>query len=179
MRKYIFIIFYLISLYICQEEKKENVEKALLINTDLTKEELESLLKSKSNHKDIYIEEVESEKKTGTEKIMKSLKNGKLKIKIKMVLDLNDIEKNETEIGQKIEELNNEATESSVKTAFIKTYIEDVPKKVSLFKYVQALFIMLLLMYLFILSSQNKQKKRKLFIEKNDDYILEDNLNID
>ena len=39
MKRIIFLLF-LFSIYICQEENKENIQKALLIKTNLTKEEL-------------------------------------------------------------------------------------------------------------------------------------------
>ena len=171
MKSFILFIF-LFSLYICQEEKIDNVQKALLIKTNLTKEELAQLLQTQSKNNNTSIEEVNPESESETGKILTSIKNGKLKIKIKLELDLNKNETVENE-GE-----NSESENNSVQTAFIQTSIPVIPQKISFFKYILALLISLILMSLFALSSHFKKKKKIIFNKynkKNDDYLLEDN----
>ena len=173
MKGFILFIF-LFSLYICQEEKNENVQKALLIKTNLTKEELTQLLQSQSENNNTSIEEVNPEFESEKGKIVTSIKNGKLKIKIKLELDLN---KNETKSENEGE--NPESENNSVQTAFIQTSIPEIPQKISFVKYILALLISLILISLFALSSHFK-KKKKIFLNKytykeNDDYLLKDN----
>ena len=173
MKGFILFIF-LFSLYICQEEKIDNAQKALLIKTNLTKEELTQLLQTQSKNNNTSIEEVNPESESETEKILASIKNGKLKIKIKLELDLNKNEKTENE-G---ENTNIESENNSVQTAFIQTSIPVIPQKISFFKYILALLISLILMSLFALSSHFKKKKKIIlnkYNKKNDDYLLEDN----
>ena len=171
MKGFILFIF-LFSLYICQEEKADNVEKTLLIKTNLTKEELTQLLKSKNNN--ISIEEVTPEsEEIKTEKVFQSIKNGKLKIKIKLELDLN---KNNTKSENDGE--NNELENNSVQTAYIQTNIYEIPRKISFFKYILATLIALILISLFILSTDFKKKKKIIlnkYNKKDDDYLLKDN----
>ena len=173
MKGFILLIF-LFSLYICQEEKVENIQKALLIKTNLTKEELAQLLQTQSENNNTSIEEVNPEPESETGKIVTSLKNGKLKIKIKLELDLNKNETKSENEGENIESENN-----SVQTAFIQTYIPEIPQKISFFKYILALLISLILMSLFALSSHFKKKKKiilnKYTNKKNEDYLLQDN----
>ena len=175
MKAIILVVFYLFSLSIGSPENQDNIQKALLINTNLTKEELTQLLKNEGSNTEI--EEVspdaESETESETEKIFKNLRNGKLKIKVKLELDLKNKKKGQTET-----EKENESEDGTiVKTAFIQTPVSQVPQKVSLFKYILALIIMVILMSLFAISSTNKEG-RKLIIykaKKNDDYLLQDN----
>ena len=175
MKAIILVVFYLFSLSLGSPENQDNIQKALLINTNLTKEELTQLLNTEGSNTEI--EEVspdaESETESETEKIFKNLRNGKLKIKVKLELDLKNKKKGKTET-----EKENESEDGTiVKTAFIQTPVPQVPQKVSLFKYILALLIMVILMSLFAISSTNK-KGRKLIIyqaKKNDDYLLQDN----
>ena len=175
MKAIILVVFYLFSLSLGSPENQDNIQKALLINTNLTKEELTQLLNTEGSNTEI--EEVspdaESETESETEKIFKNLRNGKLKIKVKLELDLKNKKKGKTET-----EKENESEDGTiVKTAFIQTSVPQVPQKVSLFKYILALLIMVILMSLFAISSTNKES-RKLIIyqaKKNDDYLLQDN----
>ena len=114
----------------------------------------------------------ETETETASEKIFKNLRNGKLKIKVKLELDLNDKQKKKTET-----ETEKESEDGTiVQTAFIQTSIPEIPEKVSFFKYILALLIMVILMSLFVLSSANKNKKKYILnkAKKYDDYILKD-----
>ena len=175
MKAIILVVFCLFSLSLGSPENQDNIQKALLINTNLTKEELTQLLNTEGSNTEI--EEVspdaESETESETEKIFKNLRNGKLKIKVKLELDLKNKKKGHTET-----EKENESEDGTiVKTAFIQTPVPQVSQKVSLFKYILALLIMVILMSLFAISSTNK-KGRKLIIyqaKKNDDYLLQDN----
>ena len=172
MKGFILFIF-IFSLYICQEEKKDNVQQALLIKTNLTKEEVTQLLQSHSENNTTSIEEVSPESESETEKVLTSIKDGKLKIKIKLELDLNKNEKKSQN-----EEENNESENNSVQTAFIQTSVPEIPQSISFFKYILALLISLILMSLFALSSHFKKKKKIIlnkYNKKNDDYLLEDN----
>ena len=175
MKAIILVVFYLFSLSLGSPENQDNIQKALLINTNLTKEELTQLLNTEGSNTEI--EEVspdaESETESETEKIFKNLRNGKLKIKVKLELDLKNKKKGNT----KNEKENESEDGTIVKTAFIQTPVPQVPQKVSLLKYILALLIMVILMSLFAISSTNK-KGRKLIIyqaKKNDDYLLQDN----
>ena len=175
MKAIILVVFCLFSLSLGSPENQDNIQKALLINTNLTKEELTQLLNTEGSNTEI--EEVspdaESETESETEKIFKNLRNGKLKIKVKLELDLKNKKKGHTET-----EKENESEDGTiVKTAFIQTPVPQVSQKVSLFKYILALLIMVILMSLFAISSTHKEG-RKLIIyqaKKNDDYLLQDN----
>ena len=177
MKGIILIILCLFSLNLCAPENPDNIQKALLVETNLTKEELTQLLNSQSATNDISVEEVipDSESETDSKKIkiFKNLRNGKLKIKIKLELDLNDKQKNQNET-----ETESEGESGVVKTSFIQTSVPEIPKKISFFSYILALLIMVILMSLFILSSATNKKNRKYIlnkIKKNDDYLLKVN----
>ena len=173
--KRIILLLCFFSLYICQEGNKDNIQKALLIKTNLTKEELTQLLESNSENNNTLIEEVEPETESKTESILKSLKNGKLKIKIKLELDLKDKEKNLSQNENKEDNLPSES--STVQTAFIQTSIPEIPQKIGFFKYILALLITLILISLFVLSSHFK-KNKKIFLNKykmKNEYLLKDN----
>ena len=173
MKATILVILCLFYLNVCAKENIDNVQKALLVKTNLTKEELTQLLNSESASKfgtnNTSVEEVapDSESETETEKIFKNLRNGKLKIKIKLELDLNDKVKANTESEDG----------PVVQTAFVQTGVIEMPKKISFFNYIMALLIMVILMSLFMLSSINKKNKNKILnkAKKNDDYLLQDN----
>ena len=173
--KGIILLMYLFSLYICQEETNENIQKALLIKTNLTKEELTQLLESNSKNNNTSVEEVQTETESKTESVLKSLKDGKLKIKIKLELDLNDIEKKEAQKENKEEDLKSES--STVQTAYIQTSIPEMPQKISLFKYILAFLITLILISLFVLSSHFKKKKITILnkYKRKNEYLLKDN----
>ena len=69
----------------------QEVQKTLLINTNLTKEELYQILSYGNNgNNKTTIEEVQTEAISDNETI---IKNGKVKIKIKLEFDLNENEK--------------------------------------------------------------------------------------
>ena len=69
----------------------QEVQKTLLINTNLTKEELYQILSYGNNgNNNTSIEEVQTEAISDNETI---IKNGKVKIKIKLEFDLNENEK--------------------------------------------------------------------------------------
>ena len=174
MKAIILVVVYLFSLSLGSPENQDNIQKALLINTNLTKEELTQLLNTEGSNTEI--EEVspdaESETESETEKIFKNLRNGKLKIKVKLELDLKNKKKGKTET-----EKENESEDGTiVKTAFIQTPVPQVPQKVSLFKYILALLIMVILMSLFVLSSTTKEGRKRIIYQakKNDDYLLQD-----
>ena len=175
--KFIILILSLFSLNLCQSENSDNIEKVLLIKTNLTKEELTNLLLANSENNNTSIEEVEPETESESESILKSLKDGKLKIKIKFELDLKDIPKKESETKNESEIESDNAKESTVKTAFIQTTPLNIPPKISLSKYIFAGLISLILMSLFALSSHNKKYKNQ-FINRHirrESYLLEDN----
>ncbi len=172
--KGIILMICLFSLYICQNENPENIQKALLIKTNLTKEELTQLLLTKSENNNTSVEEVQPESESETESILKSLKNGKLKIKIKFELDLKDKAKKEAETEKEFESKDEGNT---VQTAFIQTSVPPMPEKVTFVNYIFGLLIALILISLFALSSHFK-KQKKIFLnnqKKSDDYLLEDN----
>ena len=174
MKAIILVVFYLFSLSLCAPENQDNIQKALLINTNLTKEELTQLLNTEGSN--TSIEEVspdeESETESETEKIFKNLRNGKLKIKVKLELDLKDKKKGHTETEKEGESEDG----TVVQTAFIQTPVPQVPHKVSLSKYILALLIMVILMSLFVLSSTTKEGRKRIIYQakKNDDYLLQD-----
>ena len=175
MKAIILVVFYLFSLSLCAPENQDNIQKALLINTNLTKDELTQLLNTEGSN--TSIEEVspdaESETESATEKIFKNLRNGKLKIKVKLELDLKDKKKGHTETEKEGESEDG----TVVQTAFIQTPVPQVPHKVSLSKYILALLIMVILMSLFVLSSTTKEGRKRIIYQakKNDDYLLQDN----
>ena len=175
MKAIILVAFYFFSLSLCAPENQDNIQKALLINTNLTKEELTQLLNTEGGS--TSIEEVsldaESETESETEKIFKNLRNGKLKIKVKLELNLKDKKKGHTETEKEGES----EDEDIVKTAFIQTSVPQLPQKISLFKYILALLIMVILMSLFVLSSTTKEGRKHIIYQtkKNDDYLLQDN----
>ena len=49
---------------LCAQENQDNIQKALLIKTNLTKEELTQLLEANSQNNDTSVEEVEPESDT-------------------------------------------------------------------------------------------------------------------
>ena len=170
MKAIILVVFCLFSLSLGSPENQDNIQKALLINTNLTKEELTQLLNTEGSNTEI--EEVSPDAESETEKIFKNLRNGKLKIKVKLELDLKNKKKGHTET-----EKENESEDGTiVKTAFIQTPVPQVSQKVSLFKYILALLIMVILMSLFVLSSTTKEGRKRIIYQakKNDDYLLKD-----
>ena len=104
MKAIILVAFYFFSLSLCAPENQDNIQKALLINTNLTKEELTQLLNTEGGS--TSIEEVspdaESETESETEKIFKNLRNGKLKIKVKLELNLKDKKKAIPKLRKKV-----------------------------------------------------------------------------
>ena len=173
----------LFSLYLCVPENPNNVQKALLVKTDLTKEQLTQLLNTESLSKlgtnNNSVEEVspdlESETESDTEKLFKNLKNGKLKIKVKLELDLKDKKKKHTETETESE--GESEDEPVAQISFVQTSSSQIPKKVSIFNYILALLIMFFFVALFVLATTSKKNRKYILnkIKKNDDYLLENN----
>ena len=159
------------------QENQDSIQKALLIKTNLTKEELTTLLEANSQSNNTSVEEVEPESELGNEKILKSLKDGKLKIKIKLEFDFNKIEEKQTESETEAETENSQPEESQVQVAYLQTNIEEMPQKISLFKYILALLIAVIIMSLYVISSHSKRYKKNIYHKytKKDDYLLKDN----
>jgi hypothetical protein len=152
---YILLCFILnISSFLSQETIQG--QKTMLISTNLTKEELyEILSKTEESKNNTSIEEVDSQMISDTETV---IKNGKVKMKIKLEFDLNDAQNN--------------------KKAFIQTItpIKNEDEKVSLFQYILALGTCLVLIGCFSLSLKMKRNNKfilnKYSVKK--DYLLKD-----
>ena len=181
MKGIIFITLCLFYLNLCAPENTNNVQQALLVQTNLTKEELTQLLNTEAGNENTSVEEVapdsESETESETEKIFKNLRNGKLKIKVKLELDLRDKKKQKEHTETEKESEGESEDTPVVQTAFIQTSVPQIPKKVSFFNYILALLIMVILMSLFVLSTTSKKNRKYILnkVKKNDDYLLEDN----
>ena len=161
------------------QENQDSIQKALLIKTNLTKEELTTLLEANSQSNNTSVEEVEPESELGNEKILKSLKDGKLKIKIKLEFDFNKIEEKQTEseTEAEAENENSQPEESQVQVAYLQTNFQEMPQKISLFKYILGLLIAVIIMSLYVISSHSKRYKKNIYHKytKKDDYLLKDN----
>ena len=153
-----FVILICLIFYInaCPSQETEKNQKTMLINTNLTKEELYQILSNADKTKNnTSIEEVETETISDSESI---IKNGKVKIKIKFEFDLNGEQNN--------------------KKAFIQTVtsIQNEDEKISFVNYLLALGICFVLIGCFSLSlimkRNNKYIMNKYRLKK--DYLLKD-----
>ena len=149
---YILLCFILnISSFLSQEKVQE--QKTMLISTNLTKEELyEILSKTEESKNNTSIEEVDSQMISDTETL---IKNGKVKMKIKLEFDLNDPQ--------------------NEKKAFIQTITPiKEEERVSFFQYIIALATCLILIGCFSLSLKMKRNNKyilnKYSVKK--DYLL-------
>ena len=151
---YILLCFILnISSFLSQEKVQE--QKTMLISTNLTKEELyEILSKTEESKNNTSIEEVDSQMISDTETV---IKNGKVKMKVKLEFDLNDPQ--------------------NEKKAFIQTITPiKEEERVSFFQYIIALATCLILIGCFSLSLKMKRNNKyilnKYSVKK--DYLLKD-----
>ena len=132
----IILICLIIYIHSCPSQETEKNQTTMLINTNLTKEELLQILSNESNN-NTSIEEVESQMISDTETV---IKNGKVKMKIKLEFDLNDAQ--------------------NEKKAFIQTITPNIDEKISFFNCFLALGIAFILIGSFSLSLKMKRKNK-------------------
>ena len=141
---------------ICLAQETDSVGKTMLISTNLTREELYQLLSSADQGKNnTSVDEVETEAISDSETI---IKNGKVKIKIKLEFDLNN--------------------DQNIKKAFIQTVtpIKAEKEKIGFINCLLALAVSIVLIFCFSLSLKFK-KNGKLFLNKYNfrkEYLLKD-----
>ena len=137
MKSIILLCFiFILNIFICSSQETIQEQKTMLINTNLTKEELLQILSNESNN-NTSIEEVESQMVSDTETV---IKNGKVKMKIKLEFDLNDAQ--------------------NEKKAFIQTITPNIDEKISFFNCFLALGIAFILIGSFSLSLKMKRKNK-------------------
>ncbi len=137
MKSIILLCFiFILNIFICSSQETIQEQKTMLINTNLTKEELLQILSNESNN-NTSIEEVESQMISDTETV---IKNGKVKMKIKLEFDLNDAQ--------------------NEKKAFIQTITPNIDEKISFFNCFLALGIAFILIGSFSLSLKMKRKNK-------------------
>ena len=134
--KSIILLCFMLNIFICSSQEAIQEQKTMLINTNLTKEELLQILSNESNN-NTSIEEVESQMISDTETV---IKNGKVKMKIKLEFDLNDAQ--------------------NEKKAFIQTITPNIDEKISFFNCFLALGIAFILIGSFSLSLKMKRKNK-------------------
>ena len=134
--KLMILLFFILNIFICSSQETIQEQKTMLINTNLTKEELLQILSNESNN-NTSIEEVESQMISDTETV---IKNGKVKMKIKLEFDLNDAQ--------------------NEKKAFIQTITPNIDEKISFFNCFLALGIAFILIGSFSLSLKMKRKNK-------------------
>ena len=134
--KSIVLLCFMLNIFICSSQETIQEQKTMLINTNLTKEELLQILSNESNN-NTSIEEVESQMISDTETV---IKNGKVKMKIKLEFDLNDAQ--------------------NEKKAFIQTITPNIDEKISFFNCFLALGIAFILIGSFSLSLKMKRKNK-------------------
>ena len=134
--KSIILLCFMLNIFICSSQETIQEQKTMLINTNLTKEELLQILSNESNN-NTSIEEVESQMISDTETV---IKNGKVKMKIKLEFDLNDAQ--------------------NEKKAFIQTITPNIDEKISFFNCFLALGIAFILIGSFSLSLKMKRKNK-------------------
>ena len=134
--KSIILLCFILNIFICSSQETIQEQKTMLINTNLTKEELLQILSNESNN-NTSIEEVESQMISDTEAV---IKNGKVKMKIKLEFDLNDAQ--------------------NEKKAFIQTITPNIDEKISFFNCFLALGIAFILIGSFSLSLKMKRKNK-------------------
>ena len=134
--KSIILLCFILNIFICSSQETIQEQKTMLISTNLTKEELLQILSNESNN-NTSIEEVESQMISDTETV---IKNGKVKMKIKLEFDLNDAQ--------------------NEKKAFIQTITPNIDEKISFFNCFLALGIAFILIGCFSLSLKMKRKNK-------------------
>ena len=134
--KSMILLCFMLNIFICSSQETIQEQKTMLINTNLTKEELLQILSNESNN-NTSIEEVESQMVSDTETV---IKNGKVKMKIKLEFDLNDAQ--------------------NEKKAFIQTITPNIDEKISFFNCFLALGIAFILIGSFSLSLKMKRKNK-------------------
>ena len=134
--KSMILLCFILNIFICSSQETIQEQKTMLINTNLTKEELLQILSNESNN-NTSIEEVESQMVSDTETV---IKNGKVKMKIKLEFDLNDAQ--------------------NEKKAFIQTITPNIDEKISFFNCFLALGIAFILIGSFSLSLKMKRKNK-------------------
>ena len=134
--KSIILLCFILNIFICSSQETVQEQKTMLINTNLTKEELLQILSNESNN-NTSIEEVESQMISDTETV---IKNGKVKMKIKLEFDLNDAQNEQK--------------------AFIQTITPNIDEKISFFNCFLALGIAFILIGSFSLSLKMKRKNK-------------------
>ena len=134
--KSMILLCFILNIFICSSQEAIQEQKTMLINTNLTKEELLQILSNESNN-NTSIEEVESQMISDTETV---IKNGKVKMKIKLEFDLNDAQ--------------------NEKKAFIQTITPNIDEKISFFNCFLALGIAFILIGSFSLSLKMKRKNK-------------------
>ena len=134
--KSMILLCFILNIFICSSQETIQEQKTMLINTNLTKEELLQILSNESNN-NTSIEEVESQMVSDTETV---IKNGKVKMKIKLEFDLNDAQ--------------------NEKKAFIQATTPNIDEKISFFNCFLALGIAFILIGSFSLSLKMKRKNK-------------------
>ena len=134
--KSMILLCFILNIFICSSQETIQEQKTMLINTNLTKEELLQILSNESNS-NTSIEEFESQMISDTETV---IKNGKVKMKIKLEFDLNDAQ--------------------NEKKAFIQTITPNIDEKISFFNCFLALGIAFILIGSFSLSLKMKRKNK-------------------
>ena len=134
--KSMILLCFILNIFICSSQETIQEQKTMLINTNLTKEELLQILSNESNN-NTSIEEVESQMISDTETV---IKNGKVKMKIKLEFDLNDAQ--------------------NEKKAFIQAITPNIDEKISFFNCFLALGIAFILIGSFSLSLKMKRKNK-------------------
>ena len=134
--KSMILLCFILNIFICSSQEAIQEQKTMLINTNLTKEELLQILSNESNN-NTSIEEVETQMISDTETV---IKNGKVKMKIKLEFDLNDAQ--------------------NEKKAFIQTITPNIDEKISFFNCFLALGIAFILIGSFSLSLKMKRKNK-------------------
>ena len=152
MKSILILLCFILNIFICTSQETAPGQKTMLISTNLTKEELLKILSSESKN-NTSIEEVESEKISDTETL---LKNGKVKIKIKLEFDLNDTQNNAKAFIQTI------------------TPIDNKEEKISFFNCFLAFGLAILLIGCFSLSLKMKRNNKYILnkYSAKKDYIL-------
>ena len=115
MKSIIILLCFILNIFICTSQETASGQKTMLISTNLTKEELFKIL-SKESKNNTSIEEVESQKISDTETL---LKNGKVKMKIKIEFDLNDLQNNTKAFIQTITPIDNKEEKISFFNCFL------------------------------------------------------------
>ena len=140
--KLIFILLsLLLNINISSSQETEAIQKTMLISTNLTKDELCQLLSKEDNGiNDTSIEEVETETMSDSETV---IKNGKVKIKIKLEFDLKKDQNNKVAFIQTVTPIQKEE-----KFSFISCFL--------------ALAISIILITCFYLSLKMKNKGKSI-----------------